>query len=197
MKVIDVIYRFPDLKSFEPHIKELDEAGFKVTFFQSREEAFAAASGYIPADIVLYLSQHGNEILLYPAVYDVLKGSIKTLWRKVAERYAKSKSVEMPQDHRVEINFKLKKSGSLSFDLKGDISENSIETAIELLLKAAEDKKRMEEHADNPDLNEGTTEKPRIRMRYNKELDKWEPVDNEIKKFFDDAWDNLGDDYPM
>lgn len=196
MKKFKIIHRFPDINEVEKKLKEITSVEAELEVLKDESEAFCGADGSTTNDILIYFEKHWEEMLLYPGVYDVLKGSLVLLWIKVSNRFKKAKSHNIEGNHQVEISFKKKKDGEVKFNLKGDLDDDQIEKIIESLLQKASNEKQNSELLSNPDFLDENHEKPRIRMRYNKEKNEWEPVNfKEIRDYWDKKMNDANENF--
>jgi hypothetical protein len=180
MKKFKIIHRFPNIDEVENNLKTFNSVEAELEILKDESEAFSGADGNTLIDVLIYFEKHWEEMLLYPGVYDVLKGSLVLLWLKVSKRFKKSESHNMDRNHQIEISFKRKKDGEIKFNLHGDLDGNQIDNIMESLLKLASSEQQADELFSNPDLIDENDEKPSVRMRYNMEKNRWEPVN--IKK---------------
>jgi hypothetical protein len=133
-----------------------------------------------PSDIVLYINQHSTELiissLLLPAVYDLIKATIKSAWKKLIFHY-KKKNRQLEKEYNcLKIELDIDSERKMEFRLDGDIDPlivNDISEKLFDYLQNQEIQKRAFENQNNIWRN---NIKPTIRIRYNKLKNEWEPV---------------------
>ena len=185
MKEFKIIHRFSDISEIENNLHKLDEQNIGFDIIQDETEKFSGIDGNTISDVIILFNNHWNDIIVYPATYELIKGTITLLWNKVKARFIKAKEINIDGSHKGDIEFKLTKKGEIKFDLNGDLDTEQIDSVIDKLLRLAENKQEISKLTSNPDYLEKTADKPRVRMTFNKESKKWEPVNFQ---FFDDYW---------
>lgn len=186
---IEIRYRHIPSEITDDIQKDLERANLTVSIVHDKKEYFNFTGG--PADILIYIDNHLTEIiiggLLLPAAYDTLKYSIKTTWKKLVLHYGKRKSELEEDKNHIELNFKLHENKTIEFNLSGDIDEKTINNVVDKLFEYLKDKEKHNNDFQNKDYKDRLDLKPRIRMRYNPNTNKWEPTNfAEIKKQLDD-----------
>lgn len=196
MKNFKIIHRFPDIDDVEDKLKNISNEGAQFDIVKDESEAFSGTTGSASIDVLIYFEEHWEEMLLYPGVYDILKGSLVLLWLKVSNRFKKAKKHNIEGGHRIEIYFKKKKDGEIKFNLKGDLDHDQIEKITENLFEIASNEKHTSVLLSNPDLLNENDEKPRVRMRFNKEKNEWEPVNfKEIRDYWDKKMNDANENF--
>jgi hypothetical protein len=147
---------------------------------EREEQKYYNFTGSEIADIVIYVQQHTTELiasgLLVNLAYDTLKGGLKLLWTgisKLAIKKLQSKGKE--SDKPKSISFRLMdKDRAVEVVLEGDVDDNQADKVIDEAFKFISSEK-LNEAFKNPDFIPEQTEKPRIRLKFNKEKQVWEP----------------------
>ena len=196
MKNFKITHRFSDITEVENTLAKLDKQKIVFDIIQDDSEKFSGIDGNTISDVIIIFNNHWNEIIIYPAIYDVIKGAIALLWKKVKVRFDKAKELNIDGIHNVHISFELNKEGEIKFDLNGDLDSKQIDSVIDRLFSQAKNQKEISKLTSNPDYLEKELDKPRIRMSFNKESNKWEPVNFQViedywKKKMDEANNNI------
>lgn len=135
------------------------------------------------ADIVIYIHQHTTELLvgglLLSATYDLLKAGLTLLWTglsKLTIKKLKSGDKETFKPKCISVRL-VGKERAVEIVLDGDVNEEKADKIIDESFKYI-NSERINEDFNNPDfIPNNNAEKPRIRLKYNKEKQIWEPED--------------------
>lgn len=181
-------------------IETLKSADLTVSIEHDKEEYFNFSGG--PADVLIYIDQHLTETiiagLLVPALYDSLKSAIKSTWKKIIQHYRQKSFTFQEDKNNIELNFKLNPDRTIEFKLRGDVDEQTINDTVENIFRYLRDKEKQDIDFQHPDYKDRLDTKPRIRMRYNPQTNKWEPVNfaeieklmNELRKRAEEEFDS-------
>jgi hypothetical protein len=194
---VDVRYRHIP-KDVVDDINRLSDKNINVTLHHDRLEHFNATGGV--TDIIIYINDHFTELvsggLIVNAVYDGLKFCIRTTWKKLIKYYSSRKSNYRDESNSITLSFKIKPDKTIEYHLEGTVSDNSIDKITDRIFDHLQDSKEIDNHFNNPEFQDGIEEKPKIRMRYNKATDKWEPVNYaNIRKEMDDILRKAENDF--
>jgi hypothetical protein len=147
---------------------------------EKEEQKYYNFTGPEIADIIIYVQQHTTELiaggLLVNVAYDLLKGGLKILWTglsKLAIKKLHSGGKETDKPKSISIRL-MGKDKAVEIVLLGDVNEDQAETIIDESFKYISSEK-LDEAFKNPDNIPEKSEKPRIRLIYNKEKQIWEP----------------------
>ncbi len=147
---------------------------------EKEEQKYYNFTGSEIADIVIYVQQHTTELiasgLLVNLAYDTLKGGLKLLWTgisKLAIKKLQSKGKESDKPKSISLRL-MDKDRAVEVVLEGDVDDNQADTVIDEAFKFISSEK-LNEAFKNPDFIPEQTEKPRIRLKFNKEKKVWEP----------------------
>ncbi len=159
----------------------LDEKLEVELVLEKEEQKYYNFTGSEIADIVIYIQQHTTELLvgglLISATYDLLKGGVKLLWTglsKLAVKKLQSGGKETDKNKSISIRL-MGKERAVEIILAGDVNEEQADKIIDESFKYVNSEK-INEDFKNPDfIPNNNTEKPRIRLIYNKEKQIWEP----------------------
>lgn len=168
----EIFAEFKDLKLD----KELDVE----LVLKKEEEKYYNFSGSEIADILLYFEQNQTALLigglLMPAVYDLLKSGIKSLWKSVSKLSVKIvQSGGITEDKQKSVSLRLmEKDRSIEIVLDGQIEDSSIDKIIDQSFEYLKSGKQ-EKDFKNEDFIPNSPGKPRIRLKYNKDKKVWEP----------------------
>lgn len=142
-----------------------------------------------PVDIEIGFNIHLTELiiegLIVPVVYDALKYSIKTIWKKLTKYYHK-KNIKIEDDKNyILLSFNLKPDRAIEYRLDGTLNEQTIENLNEKIFDYLKDANKHNQDFLNPDFKDRKEMKPKIRMRFNQETNTWHPVNySEIEKWY-------------
>ncbi len=148
---------------------------------EKEEQKYYNFTGSEIADIVIYIQQHTTELLvgglLVSATYDILKGGVKLLWTglsKLAVKKLQSGGKETDKPKSISIRL-MGKERAVEIVLDGDVNEEQADKIIDESFKYVNSEK-INEDFKNPDfIPNSKAEKPRIRLKYNKKKQIWEP----------------------
>jgi hypothetical protein len=147
---------------------------------ENEEQKYYNFAGSEIADIVIYVQQHTTELiasgLLINIAYDTLKGGLKLLWTgisKLAIKKLQSKGKESDKPKSISLRL-LNKDRAVEVVLEGDVDDNQADKVIDEAFKFISSE-RLNEAFKNPDFIPEQTEKPIIRLKFNKEKQVWEP----------------------
>jgi len=148
---------------------------------EKEEQKYYNFTGSEIADIVIYIQQHTTELivggLLVSATYDILKGGVKLLWTglsKLAVKKLQSGGKETDKPKSISVRL-MGKERAVEIVLDGDVNEKQADKIIDESFKYVNSEK-INEDFKNPDfIPNNKSEKPRIRLIYNKEKQIWEP----------------------
>jgi hypothetical protein len=174
------------------------EKNIEVNLVHDELEHFNAAGG--PADIIVYINNHLTELmvggLIFPAVYDGVKFCVKSAWKKLVAYYSSRKSQYHDDGNSITLSFEIKPDKTIEYHLEGNIKDESIDKLTEEIFRHLKNTSLIDSSFNNPDFKNETEEKPKIRMRFNKETEKWEPVNYTLlRKEFDDFLKQAEDNY--
>lgn len=175
---VEIRYRHLPSEITDDFKKSLEKSDLILKVSHDRKEYFNFTGG--PSDILIYINQHLTELLitglLAPALYDGLKYSLKNTWKKLVQHY-KKRNYQIEEDKNcIELNFKLHKDKTIEFNLNGSIDEKAINVTVDKMFEYLTDKPKHDEDLNNPDLLDGHSLKPRIRLQFNSRTNKWEPT---------------------
>jgi uncharacterized OsmC-like protein len=147
---------------------------------EKEEQKYYNFTGSVIADIVIYVQQHTTELiasgLLVNLAYDTFKGGLKLLWTgisKLAIKKLQSKGKESDKPKSISLRL-MDKDRAIEVVLNGDVDEKQADKVIDEAIKFISSEK-LNEAFKNPDFIPEQTEKPRIRLKFNKEKQVWEP----------------------
>lgn len=147
---------------------------------EKEEQKYYNFSGSEIADIVIYVQQHTTELiasgLLVNLAYDTFKGGLKFLWTgisKIATKKLQSKGKETGKPKSISLRL-MDKYRAIEVVLEGDVDDKQADKVIDEAIKFISSEK-LNEAFKNPDFIPAQTEKPRIRLKFNKEKQVWEP----------------------
>jgi hypothetical protein len=147
---------------------------------EKEEQKYYNFTGSEIADIVIYVQQHTTELiasgLLVNLAYDTFKGGLKLLWTgisKLAIKKLQSKGKETDKPKSISLRL-MDKDRAIEVVLEGDVDDKQADKVIDEAIKFISSEK-LNEAFKNPDFIPEQTEKPRIRLRFNKEKQVWEP----------------------
>ncbi len=182
---IKVVYRHlpSDITDEFENIKNSD---FSVIVKEDKKEYFHFSGG--PADILIYFEQHPTELivtgLIIPTIFEGFKYALSTTWKRLTKHSNKKQEKIQNDKNKIELNFKVGQDKTVEFSLRGTANEETIDNAIDKIFEYLRDKTKQENDFQNPDLKGNFDLKPKIRLQYNSQTDKWTPVNfAEIKKF--------------
>lgn len=147
---------------------------------EREEQKYYNFTGSEISDIVVYIQQHTTELivggLLVSLAYDTFIGSIKLLWKGLSKLVIKriqsgGKETDKPKSISLRL---MDKDRAVEVVLNGDVDDKQAEKLISEAVKFISSEK-LNEAFENPDFIPKETEKPRIRLIYNKEKQIWEP----------------------
>ena len=122
-----------------------------------------------PADIVVYVNEHLTQLIV-EGVRDVLVvgflAGINALWKKLVKRKNKESTIEL--------NFKVKQNKEIEYNLTA-VDPKTIEPLTNKMFEYLADKERQEKDFNNPDFKDNNEPKPKIRMKWNREIKDWVP----------------------
>lgn len=180
--------------------QKLSNLSITVSTRHDKEEFLYFTGG--PADIEIYIDTHLTELivggLLLPAIYDAIKYSVKTTWKKLIAYY-KKKKVELQQDKNyISLTFNLNSDKSLEYNLDGTLNNETIDKLTDKIFEYLQDKEKLHNDFKNPDYKDKEDTKPKIRMRYNPETNSWTPINfvefekwrDEMMRRAQDEWDS-------
>lgn len=153
-----------------------------------------------PADILIYINQHLTELiitgLISPAIYDLVKHSISSTWKKIRDYYLKKKNRLEEEKNYISLNFKIDSDNSVEFNLIGDIKEDKISELTDKLFAYISDTNRIQNDLNNPDFKSSEINSNQISLRFNFESNKWEPINyaelrKQMDNFLNDLYDKL------
>lgn len=153
------------------------------------EPKFYNSSGLEIYDIVIFLNQHSTELIvggIGSLSYDILKSGVKFLWNKLKELQIKNITNQKVTEKYKVLSLVLKmneKSIEVKFEGEYD-ADKLVDKAFKFL-----NEENIESFFNVPDYLQ-KSEKPRIKIVYNPETDKWEPENfgnykREIQKYRD------------
>ena len=181
-------------------VSDLDslEKNIEVNLVRDELEHFNAEGG--PTDIIVYINNHLTELiaggLVVNAVYDGLKFCVKSTWKKLLAYYLSRKSQYHDDGNAITLSFEIKPDKTIEYHLEGNIKSESIDKLTEEIFRHLKNASLIESSFNNPDFKDETTEKPKIRMRFNKETEKWEPVNYTLlRKEFNDFLKQTEDNF--
>lgn len=175
--------------------------GFKVSFDESdkiksvRKNEYENFTGG-PPDIIMYISEHYYEMLisgiLGSAAWETLRFSVSFIWKRLTHFYSKRKTVIQPDKNYISLNIKMDFDKTIEFNLEGNIDQLSIDQITNKIFGYLINVKQISSDFNNTSLRSGDSPKPKIVMRYNPDLKKWEPVNFEqlkkqMEKLFTEA----------
>jgi hypothetical protein len=147
---------------------------------EKEEQKYYNFTGSEIADIVIYVQQHTTELivggLLVNLAYDTFKGGLKLLWTgisKLAIKKLQSKGKETDKLKSISLRL-MDKDRAVEVVLEGDVDDKQADKVIDEAIKFISSEK-LNEAFKNSDFIPEQTEKPRIRLKFNKELQVWEP----------------------
>ena len=128
-----------------------------------------------PADIVVYVNDHLTELivggLMVNAVWDGIKYAVGAVWKKLITYCSKRKK----GNEYLELSFRLKPDRTIDFSLNGSFDHTMIDTAMKEIHNYLIDKERQEKDFNNPAFKDNIESKPKIRMKWNREIRNWVP----------------------
>ncbi len=133
-----------------------------------------------PADIEIFISTHLTELivggLILPTIYNLLKYSIKTSWKKLVSYYNK-KNIKIEDDkNNISLTFCLKDDRIIEYKLDGTMSEQVIDKLNENIFEYLKDVNKQNKDFLNPDFKNKNETNPKISMQYNPQTSSWEAV---------------------
>lgn len=144
------------------------------------EQKYYNFTGSEIADIVIYVQQHTTELiasgLLVNLAYDTFKGGLKLLWTgisKLAIKKLQSNGKETDKPKSISLRL-MDKDKAIEVVLEGDVDDKQADKVIDEAIKFISSEK-LNEAFKNPDFIPEQTKKPRIRLKFNKEKQVWEP----------------------
>lgn len=147
---------------------------------EKEEQKYYNFTGSEIADIVIYVQQHTTELiasgLLVNLAYDTFKGGLKLLWTgisKLAIKKLQSKGKEIDKPKSISLRL-MDKDRAVEVVLEGDVDDKQADKVIDEAIKFINSEK-LNDAFKNPDFIPEQTEKPRIRLKFNKEKQVWEP----------------------
>lgn len=147
---------------------------------EKEEQKYYNLTGTEIADIVIYIQQHTTELivggLLVNLAYDTFKGGLKLLWigiSKLAIKKLQSNGKDADKSKSISLRL-MDKDRSVEVVLEGDVDDKQADKAIVEAVKFISSDK-LNEAFKNPDFLPANTAKPRIRLKFNKEKQVWEP----------------------
>jgi len=174
-----------------------DKSDLTVSTRHDKEEFSNFTGG--PADIEIFIDTHLTELivggLILPAVYDALKYSIKTTWKKLAAYY-KKKNIEIQEDKNyISLTFNLKLDRTLEYSLEGTLNEQTIDKLNEKIFEYLKNANKQNKDFLNSDFKDKDDTKPKIRMRYNPQTNSWDAVNfAEFEKWRDEQMKRIQDE---
>lgn len=147
---------------------------------EKEEQKYYNFAGPEIADIVIYIQQNTTELivngLLAKLAYDALKGGLKFLWTEISKLAIKKLQANGKEtDTSKSIYLRLSnKERAVEVLLEGNIDNDKADKVIDDALKFVSSE-NLNKIFENPDFIEGKIEKPRIRIKFNREKQIWEP----------------------
>lgn len=147
---------------------------------EKREEGYSNFAGAEVADIVVYIDEHTAELivggLLARLAYDAFKGALALLWNGISKLVIKRiQSGGRETDKPKSISLRLRtRARDIEVNLEGDVDPQEADKVIDAALQfigSAE----LDEAFDNSEFIASPLAKPRIRLKFNKEAEAWEP----------------------
>lgn len=145
-------------------------------------------SGFDIPDIIIFIERNSIELiagLFLTITYDMFKSSLKLLWTEISKLdikilKAKGKPSDKPKIIIIRISGNDK---SVEIIFEGNVNSEQAETVIRKAFEFLY-KEKVEEVFKNPEFIQTKLEKPRIRIKYNKEREIWEPENFESYRRF-------------
>jgi hypothetical protein len=135
-----------------------------------------------PQDVIIYVAK----VIADGVIFNIISLPLILTWKKLKKYYADKKTPIEEDKNYIDLRFKLSNEGEIEFHLKGNVSDEQIEKSTENIFNYLNDSKTLNSDLENPDYIVPESRKPRIRMKYNIETKKWEPVNfKELKAFWD------------
>lgn len=132
------------------------------------------------ADIVIYINEHLTEILV-SGVTGLLSSGIKyaisTSFKKLIAYISKQKKKEHKEGkNRIELSFKIKPDKTIEFNLESNnVDLKTIDDINDKIFNYLKDKDQQENHFSNLSFKDNDSPKPKIKMKWNPKIKKWQP----------------------
>jgi hypothetical protein len=145
--------------------ESLKAGGVQVIIKEEEDDGFCNFTGKEIHDILVCISGESFKIISETIITTILSESFKTLWKKITK--AKLKEAKC----RLQINAEGKQ---INVEISGAIDEKTISGAVEGFIKGMSDQTVISYFSETDFLEPDV--KPKIRLYYNLETMKWEPV---------------------
>jgi len=185
---IQIIYRNLPSEIIDNFQTISNNSDLIISSIENKEEFYNLTGG--PADIEIFINSHLTELiasgLIFPTVYDLLKDSIKTTWKKLTNYY-KKKNIQIEEDKNyISLNFKIKPDKTIEYNLVGKLDEQIIDKLNEKIFEYLQNTEKQNEDFANPDLKNKDETEPTIKMYYNSSSTSWLPYDYTVAKMRDE-----------
>ncbi|MET0465870.1 MAG: hypothetical protein ABW007_22095 [Chitinophagaceae bacterium] len=144
------------------------------------EQKYYNFNGPEIADILIYVEEHTTELIvsgfLVNVAYDMFKSGLKLLWTGISNLAVKKMNANDKQtDKKKSISITLAvKDRAIEVILEGDVEDKQANILIDEAFKFISPES-LNEAFNNPDFIEQPTDKPKIRLRFDKEKQVWQP----------------------
>ncbi|MEQ8624616.1 MAG: hypothetical protein RJQ00_07180 [Vicingaceae bacterium] len=135
---IEIIYKhYIPNEWIDEFSKEIVDTGVGIK--RSRDdEKISFFTGPEIADIIIFIKGNPESIFIAPALYDILKSSILTIWRKLREldlKKIKSYKTANSQRKEISIRYRDSKGELIKINIEGELDVKEVEEVVSKSLK--------------------------------------------------------------
>ncbi|MCJ7448610.1 MAG: hypothetical protein MUO72_13050 [Bacteroidales bacterium] len=187
-KTISIIYKHyvPEdwIEEFETAIQTSSISFKKI----KDEDKYSNFTGPELSPILIFIRDNPESIFLAPALYDILKTSIVSLWKKLKSLSVKKirLSETEPKQKKISIRYEDAQQRQVTINIDGDLNNDMIEEIVEESLKIIKTDIK-EEFFQQPDFVTKSQEHDIIELKYNVKSKAWEPINfGDIRRKMDE-----------
>lgn len=148
-----------------------------------------------------YENLDGDTVDVIIEVANIFLGGIifdlsKTIWKQFRDYYSNKKTPPQKDVNCIRLIFKLSNEKEIEFQLEEDVSTEQIEVIMGKIDTYLKNTNELKSVLNNPNYVSVASSKPKIRMKYNSQTGKWEPVNfQELKKYFEEGLEKAQNKY--
>ena len=156
---------------------KLTHAGIKVSLYKDNED-YDNFTGPELSDIIVSIKENPESIILAPAIYDMLKGVLILLFKKLKAKIIKNVTFEghsSKNDPRISFHYEDPQKRKLEIIFEGEHDQETINKMISTGLDLIVSKEYLATYRD-PDFVNNESNQPIIELHYNSDTEIWESI---------------------